>query len=382
MARVNQRLWKIPGQRTKRKAWGFTAQINGKQVRRYKAEWTQDDAEAELAKALLKIEPEKPKGGGMTFGQAVEEYCRAKARKKSLAFDKLYLAELKAAFGADTHLIEITAARINHWKNEKLAAKCERTGRPYSAAAINRPLAVLRHLLQLAYEQQWAPLPSVPKIRLEEEPEGRIVWLEPDEEQRLLDACRASRTPELATIVQIALETGLRKGELIGLTWEQIDLSRGVIRLEGRATGKAGGTKSGRRREVPMRQVVYDLLAAMPEPRRGRVWKQRGIRTAFENAVAAAKLDRLDGDFTLHGCRHHFASWFVMRGGSLPVLQQILGHADIKMTLRYAHLAPHYLRQEVARTERPAQKIETATPSAQASAQEAGSAVQYVEGAA
>jgi hypothetical protein len=50
MARVNQRLWKIPGQRTKRKAWGFTAQINGKQVRRYKAEWTQDDAEAELAK--------------------------------------------------------------------------------------------------------------------------------------------------------------------------------------------------------------------------------------------------------------------------------------------------------------------------------------------
>jgi hypothetical protein len=61
MAQVNQRLWKIPGQRTKRKAWGFTAQINGKQVRRYKAEWTQDDAEAELAKALLQVEPEKPR---------------------------------------------------------------------------------------------------------------------------------------------------------------------------------------------------------------------------------------------------------------------------------------------------------------------------------
>jgi hypothetical protein len=72
MARVNQRLWKIPGQRTKRKAWGFTAQINGKQVRRYKAEWTQDDAEAELAKALLKIEPEKPKGPGITLDQTVD----------------------------------------------------------------------------------------------------------------------------------------------------------------------------------------------------------------------------------------------------------------------------------------------------------------------
>ena len=73
MARVNQRLWKIPGQRTKRKAWGFTAQINGKQVRRYKAGWTQDDAEAELAKALLQIEPEKPKAEGIRLGQAAEK---------------------------------------------------------------------------------------------------------------------------------------------------------------------------------------------------------------------------------------------------------------------------------------------------------------------
>jgi hypothetical protein len=80
MARVNQRLWKIPGQRTKRKAWGFTAQINGKQVRRYKAEWTQDDAEAELAKALLQIEPEKPKGPGITPDRAVDRYLAAKAR--------------------------------------------------------------------------------------------------------------------------------------------------------------------------------------------------------------------------------------------------------------------------------------------------------------
>ena len=95
MAQVNQRLWKIPGQRTKRKAWGFTAQINGKQVRRYKAEWTQDDAEAELAKALLKIEPEKPKGPGITLAQAVDRYLAAKSRKRSLSEDKRILRRLK-----------------------------------------------------------------------------------------------------------------------------------------------------------------------------------------------------------------------------------------------------------------------------------------------
>ena len=74
-----------------RKAWGFTAQINGKQVRRYKAEWTQDDAEAELAKALLKIEPEKPKADGITFGQAVEKYLAAKSRKRSVSEDRRIL---------------------------------------------------------------------------------------------------------------------------------------------------------------------------------------------------------------------------------------------------------------------------------------------------
>ena len=126
------------------------------------------------------------------------------------------------------------------------------------------------------------------------------------------------------------METGLRKSALLGLTWERVDLSRGVIRLEGRAHGESSGTKSSKRREVPMRQIVYDLLAALPEPRTGRIWRQRNIRTAFESAVEAAGLE----DFHFHDLRHHFASWYIMRGGSLPSLQQILGHADLKMTLR------------------------------------------------
>ena len=292
MAKVRQRTWTVPGQRTKRRAWGYVTIENGKhratcadatcsgcqQVRQFHAEWSKEQAEEALSKYLLKIEPAKPAGASITFAQAIEEYCKAKARKKSLAHDKLYLGELRTAFGADTPLVEITAVQINRWKNDKLGAKCARTGREYSAAAINRPLAALRHLLQLAHEQQWATLPAVPKIRLEDEPEGRIRWLEPDEETRLLEFCRKSRNRELAAVVTVALETGLRRGELLGLTWDRVDLSRGVIRLE--------VTKSGRRREVPMRQAVYDVLAAMPEPREGRVFRTRSIRTTFENAGA------------------------------------------------------------------------------------------------
>jgi len=193
----------------------------------------------------------------------------------------------------------------------------------------------------------------VPKIRLEKEPQGRIRWLEPDEEVRLLAACAKSRNPELTKIVTIALETGLRKGELLGLTWDRVDLSRGVIRLE--------QTKSGKRREVPMRQVVYDTLASLPGPREGQVFQTRSIRTAFENAVVEAKLEGL----RLHDTRHHFASWFVMRGGNLQALKEILGHASLTMTQRYAHLSPDHLRSEVAKTERLANSPAVSTKSAQ-----------------
>ncbi len=123
--------------------------------------------------------------------------------------------------------------------------------------------------------------------------------------------------------------------------------------------------KSGRRREVPMRQAVYAALTSLPEPHEGRVFKSRSIRTAFENAVKVAGLDamnRLDGEpFTLHGCRHHFASWFMMRGGSLQALKELLGHADIKTTLIYAHLSPAHLRDEVVKTERGTEPVERIT---------------------
>ena len=87
-------------------------------------------------------------------------------------------------------------------------------------------------------------------------------------------------------------------------------------------------------------------FAARPGDRAGRVWPDRAIRTAFENAVAAAGL----GDLRFHDLRHHFASWFVMRGGQLQALKEILGHASLTMTMRYAHLVPGHLRAEVDKT--------------------------------
>ena len=341
MAEVSQREWKLPGQRTKRLAWGFTITVNGKRTRQYRSEWSKHDAEAELAKVQLGLEQQQSKSeeAGITFGQAVEKYLTAKTRKRTIAEDKRQLEHLKLVFGADTPLSQITAAKISAYKAQRLSMRSERTERPLTAAAVNRPLSLLRHLLRLAHDD-WELLPSVPKIRLEKEPQGRIRWLEPDEQARVLAACEKSQSKHLLPLVTIAMETGLRKGELLGLTWSQVDMSRGVIRLE--------MTKSGKRREVPMRQVVYNVLSQLPGPHEGRVWPAGSIRTAFENAVASANLDT---PLHFHDLRHHFASWYVMRGGSVPALQQILGHATLTMTMRYSHLSPNHLRDEMTRTE-------------------------------
>jgi integrase len=81
---------------------------------------------------------------------------------------------------------------------------------------------------------------AVPKIRLEKEPQGRLRWLTPEEAGNLLEKCRTQKNPNLADLAELALYTGMRQGELLGLTWDGVDRARGVVLLE--------RTKSGRRR--------------------------------------------------------------------------------------------------------------------------------------
>lgn len=340
MAEVSQREWRIPGQRAKRKAWGYTltTKVDGKpkRIKSYRAEWTKEQAEEALAKAQLKIEPPKAQASGITFKQAVDQYLAAKARKRTLACDLHHLTEFISVFGAETPLSEISSSKISAWKADKLKATSSLTGRHYAAASINRPLAALRHLLRLAHEE-WEAIPSIPKVRLEREPQGRLRWLSQEEISTMLAACSKSKNIELHAAVVIALNTGLRKGELYGLTWDRIDLSRGVLRLE--------TTKSGARREIPLNDESYRALVSLQPRAAGHVFKARTSDAAYLGAVATAKLE----DVTFHTLRHTFASWAMMRGGSLKELQELLGHASLTMTMRYAHLSPDRLRSAVSR---------------------------------
>ena len=103
----------------------------------------------------------------------------------------------------------------------------------------------------------------------------------------------------------------------------------------------------------------------------GPVWATGSVRTSFENAVKTAKVE----DFRFHDLRHTFASRYVMRGGSLPALQQILGHATLAMTMRYSRLSPRHPRDKMTKTEVPTElptavPAESTNPRAQARAHE------------
>ena len=164
MAKVRQRTWKLPGQRTKRKAWGFvTVGEDGEQIRVFRSDWSKEDAEKALAERTLKIETPKPKESGITFVQAVERYLTAKARKRTIDEDRRILGHLQQYFGGRTALAEITASRISEYKGHRLTS--------VSGATVNRGLALLRHLLRLARDE-WELLQVVPRSEWRRNPRG------------------------------------------------------------------------------------------------------------------------------------------------------------------------------------------------------------------
>ena len=341
MAKLITRTWTttgILGRKVRRTAYGYTLMVNGRRERTVHEDWTKDDALAELVKRQAEIAAGKvTRPAARTLGQLSEEYLTYKRQqgKRSLRDDiRILTTRLLPAFGADLPVKKLTAPAIAQYEKR-------RSGQ-VGPATVALELAVLRHMLRLG--KRWGYLTVVPDIEMPEKPEGRQRYLETEEIVRLLEACRSSLNPYLATIVTIAINTGMRKGEVMGLEWERIDLATSRITLY--------RTKSRKPRGVPMNRAVYEAFVAL-EPdaatRTGRVFRRTDggawgqIRTAFANALERAGIK----DFRFHDLRHTAASHLIMRGRSLKEVQEVLGHADIKMTMRYLHLSPSHLRAAV-----------------------------------
>jgi hypothetical protein len=172
MAQVVLRTWRSGPRRTKRTAWGYTLQIDGKQERKYDAAWTEDDARAALVERqeALKVAPAPPPNE-RTFQQLCEEYLAYKEQpgKRSLAEDTRILAtRLLPAFGSELPVRQLSAATIAQYERKRMA--------DVSAYTVALELAVLRHMLRLG--RRWGYLDEVPEIELPRRPEGRQRYLD------------------------------------------------------------------------------------------------------------------------------------------------------------------------------------------------------------
>ncbi len=353
MAKIIRRIWTSQGptgKRVRHVAYGYTLMVNGKQERKVSSAWqTEEAALAELAERQKDIAAGRTDRPDRTLAELAEEYLRYKADhgKRSLKDDeRIIRRRLLPAFGAALPVRTLSAVTIAQYEKNRMGATATGRDRKVSAYTVCNELAVLRHMLRLA--RRWGYLEQAPEIVLPETPDGRLCYLEAPEIGRLLDACRESRNSYLAAVVLLAVHTGMRKGEILGLEWERVDLSSARITLY--------QTKSGKPRGVPINRDVYEALIALEpdaERRRGRLFPagndRRGsqIRTAFEAALTRAGI----ASFRFHDLRHTAASHLVMRGATLQEVKEILGHSDLRMTLRYAHLSPAHLRGAVERLE-------------------------------
>ena len=261
--------------------------------------------------------------------------------KPSTAYAKRWVLRqhLVPAFGK-WRLDTIGPADIEAYKARKLREK-------QSPKSVNNHLAVLRKLLNLAAE--WGELAHAPRVKALKVAHGDFQFLSFEETERFLQVA----PPEWRAFVVTALKTGLRVGELLALRWEDLDLVAG--RLMVRRTlwhDKEGLPKGGRPREIPLSDEAIATLKAhrhlkgpyvFCEPDGARLNHSR-VKNVVPRICARAQLAQR---LTTHGLRHTFASHLVMRGVALKAVQELLGHATIDMTMRYAHLSPDVKRDAV-----------------------------------
>ena len=211
-----------------------------------------------------------------------------------------------------------------------------------SVAYTNRLTAVLKRMFVKAMDWEIITeddLKRIRKVKLLKGEVKRLRYLADDEAERLVSHCE----PYLKPIVTTALNTGMRKSEILNLTWDRVDMLNRVILLD--------TTKNGERREIPINDNLYVALTGIIRqinvkyvffnPRTLKPYKD--IKKAFSAALSKSHIL----DFRFHDLRHTFASQLVMKSVDLATVRDLMGHKDIKMTLRYSHLSKTHLKDAV-----------------------------------
>nr|CBA75173.1 phage integrase [Arsenophonus nasoniae] len=230
---------------------------------------------------------------------------------------------------------EFTAKLFSSYREKRISGKLRRTERldKVSPRTMNLELAYFRAMFnELKRLGEWKHENPVESIRPFKTEEAEMSFLDHDEINLLLKECVNSSNKHLLTVVKICLSTGAR--------WSEAESLRGCNVSKFRITYT--NTKGNRNRTVPISEELYNLIAEKKTI--GALFSS--CYSAFRTALKRTKIVLPDGQMS-HVLRHTFASHFMMNGGNILVLQRILGHTDIKMTMRYAHFAPDHLDEAV-----------------------------------
>ena len=319
--------------------WWVRFRHGGQHIRRS----AKTSKKAEAQAFLVRLMDEYRDTGGKTvqryhLTEAVATFFEGSSLKTSTLETYRFISRAVLRLLGHLHLDEIDRKTLGEFISTR-----KRTG--VTDATIRRDLSFLGSVFTAAIRRGWvetSPITALNKRALKES-RPRIRFLTRDEFARL----HAVASNTLKPILVLAVETGMRKEELLSLRLEQIDLRRREIHLE--------ITKTSSPRRVPLSVTAVDTIRDLLE-RRNRpatpflFCKADGCRVGDPKKGFVASCARAGlTDFHYHDLRHTFASWFVQQGGDLYRLSRILGHATLQMTARYGHLRTEDLHEEMER---------------------------------
>ncbi len=241
-------------------------------------------------------------------------------------------------FSGDLPLTSYTPQHFDVYKTERL--------KTIKAVTVNIELRTLRAFFNTAL--RWKLLGSNPfQIQLVKVPENKPTYLTKQEFQKLLSVIEENWLKE---VILFAVSTGLRRGELVNLKWESVDLSRKLLYVESTPTFR---TKAGRMRIIPLNDTALCILQSKQTQNvfeyvfslNGKQIFADWITHLFKRYVRQVNLSNQSIHF--HSLRHSFASWLAQDGTSVYVIKDLLGHSDVKTTQIYSHLQPESLHAEV-----------------------------------
>lgn len=260
---------------------------------------------------------ERKSESGRLYDEIIDYYLDHHEAKASHWRD-LYAADRLSEAFSGVAVATIKGADIASYK----------ASRAVSDATVNKELFLLSAAIRYWNDQHDENLPNPVKGRTYGQGQGRIRWATRKE----IDALKAAapRAGWFADFVELSVQTGLRRGELLALDWFRVDLANELIYLE------PEHQKNRTRASVPMTKKAKAILKRRRKLKDAKVIPVDYVTKTFNRACVKAGLD----DFHVHDLRHTFAAWLVQKGVPMRTVAELLRHKDIRMTLRYAHLAP------------------------------------------